>query len=346
MVQRFFGDPLQQFRQPEDLRWYDVMQVCINGHRITARLKSNPEHGRDYCPDCGARTVSKCGKCSGDIPGYYHVPNVFGPDPDPPTHCDGCGEPFPWHRRKQREKLSPAAQKALEGFERQLERLHRLAADFNPDDLEFIAWRDTTVGLFDRLLAQSPHASRFRQIRFRPSVSDELTADEISPDNMFQRALGAAEQCLLSAIEEIEDFDITVAASGKAEERSIRPGSIQQIFHGPVTIHAQQLAAAEKAVQKLRQTNTDLSRTFGSIAQLLGESQELKGREIREGFEAIEVLSSEMQKAEQNRNWQRILDYAHKLLGVVNSATDIVAKVAPYVPSLSGLIDQAKRLVS
>jgi hypothetical protein len=36
--------------------WYDVMQVCLNGHLITSTLKSSPELGKRHCPDCGDAT--------------------------------------------------------------------------------------------------------------------------------------------------------------------------------------------------------------------------------------------------------------------------------------------------
>lgn len=77
--------------------WYDVMQVCLNGHRITTTLKSSPQHRKEHCPDCGVATISKCQHCQADIQGFYHIPNVFGgPLPNVPAFCHGCGEPYPW----------------------------------------------------------------------------------------------------------------------------------------------------------------------------------------------------------------------------------------------------------
>jgi hypothetical protein len=77
--------------------WYDVMQVCLNGHQITTILISNPQGGRKHCSKCGAATISKCLNCEANIPGYYHVPNVFAFAEDkPPAFCHNCGKPYPW----------------------------------------------------------------------------------------------------------------------------------------------------------------------------------------------------------------------------------------------------------
>jgi len=76
---------------------YDVMQVCLNGHRITATLKVSPQHGKEHCPDCGAATISKCQHCQADMQGYYRVGNVIsGPPPNVRAFCHGCGKPYPW----------------------------------------------------------------------------------------------------------------------------------------------------------------------------------------------------------------------------------------------------------
>jgi len=96
MVKRMFGNPPWYGDEQPDESWYDVMQVCLNGHKITAMLKSSPEYGKQHCPNCGAVTISNCQKCQAEIQGYHHLPNVIGGSTDAPAFCHKCGEPFPW----------------------------------------------------------------------------------------------------------------------------------------------------------------------------------------------------------------------------------------------------------
>lgn len=76
--------------------YYDIAQVCLNGHTITEMAGDHPEHKRDRCEDCGERTICECQKCNESIQGYYHsgVIGIF--EYTPPRFCQKCGEPFPW----------------------------------------------------------------------------------------------------------------------------------------------------------------------------------------------------------------------------------------------------------
>jgi hypothetical protein len=80
----------------DDASWYDVMQVCRNGHKVTALLTSHPEHGKQFCSVCGAASVSKCHKCQADIQGYHHLPGLVGGSTPVPAFCHACGSPYPW----------------------------------------------------------------------------------------------------------------------------------------------------------------------------------------------------------------------------------------------------------
>lgn len=76
---------------------HDVMQVCLNGHRITAYAFTKPEFRQDFCDKCGEATIDKCPACSSSIRGKYHSPNVFvAKDVPVPAYCHGCGKPYPW----------------------------------------------------------------------------------------------------------------------------------------------------------------------------------------------------------------------------------------------------------
>ena len=76
---------------------YDAKQVCLNGHHITDMAKTGST-AKDYCDDCGSETITKCSECGGIIKGKNLDSNVvsIGFEPSIPSHCEHCGEPFPW----------------------------------------------------------------------------------------------------------------------------------------------------------------------------------------------------------------------------------------------------------
>jgi hypothetical protein len=79
--------------------WFDVMQVCLNGHKTAEGLKTWPQHGKQFCSNCGAATISKCQNCQKDIPGFYHAPFNIA-DAVVPVFCQSCGKPYPWTESK------------------------------------------------------------------------------------------------------------------------------------------------------------------------------------------------------------------------------------------------------
>jgi hypothetical protein len=93
---------------------YDVAEVCSNGHVTNTAAKARPQHSQKYCQKCGAATITRCPKCSGDIRGEYRgaVPSLMvgdGSFPAPPF-CVHCGDPFPWTKGK----LEAARELAME----------------------------------------------------------------------------------------------------------------------------------------------------------------------------------------------------------------------------------------
>lgn len=77
---------------------YDVMQVCKQGHKITERYATHPEHRQNYCEVCGSETITSCQECGASIRGNYDVDGVVavGSDKDVPSYCHDCGESYPW----------------------------------------------------------------------------------------------------------------------------------------------------------------------------------------------------------------------------------------------------------
>jgi predicted nucleotide-binding protein len=90
-------DPWTSRRQVKYNDWYDVMQVCENGHIISSMTIEHPDSMKKRCPDCGKPTLTKFQSCNADIPGYHHKVRVasFGPT-EVPAHCHNCGNAFPW----------------------------------------------------------------------------------------------------------------------------------------------------------------------------------------------------------------------------------------------------------
>jgi hypothetical protein len=78
--------------------WYDVAQICLNGHVINEKSKELPERNKKFCDQCGAVTITSCQKCGAPIPGYYHEPGVIRPEAayTAPAFCPHCGASFSW----------------------------------------------------------------------------------------------------------------------------------------------------------------------------------------------------------------------------------------------------------
>jgi diguanylate cyclase (GGDEF)-like protein len=113
---------------------------------------------------------------------------------------------------------------ALELFYKRLEQLVVVSSyDFRHPD--FIAWKDATMGLFQRFLQpESPHLIRFRDLRFRgpaqaarrlpfnyrgplPRSREAVTpADE----EAFHRGCELAERCIKGAIDDIQHFGVYI----------------------------------------------------------------------------------------------------------------------------------------
>lgn len=80
--------------------FYETMQVCLKGHLITERYNSYPQHRKDFCGECGAKTIFRCLQCGENIRGDYIVSGVIGGGrPAVVLHCHKCGNGYPWAKR-------------------------------------------------------------------------------------------------------------------------------------------------------------------------------------------------------------------------------------------------------
>jgi len=75
---------------------YDTAQICRNGHVITESLNDFPNHGKKFCGNCGAETITSCTNCGQPIRGHLRGVVVMAFDIPAPKYCDGCGNPYPW----------------------------------------------------------------------------------------------------------------------------------------------------------------------------------------------------------------------------------------------------------
>lgn len=78
--------------------YYDVQQVCENGHQITDRYNTAPQFRRAFCAQCGANSIHECPSCHTPIKGDYHAEGVVavGFITPVPSHCENCGLAYPW----------------------------------------------------------------------------------------------------------------------------------------------------------------------------------------------------------------------------------------------------------
>ena len=76
---------------------YDVAQICMNGHVITSMAGLYPENKKDFCIQCGEKTIMNCQNCDSPIKGYHDVPGVISfSEYVKPKYCENCGKPYPW----------------------------------------------------------------------------------------------------------------------------------------------------------------------------------------------------------------------------------------------------------
>jgi hypothetical protein len=58
-----------------------------------------PEFCKEFCPNCGAKTVMACPECHTPIPGHYYIPGTFSLDETTvPNNCHACGSAYPWRQ--------------------------------------------------------------------------------------------------------------------------------------------------------------------------------------------------------------------------------------------------------
>jgi hypothetical protein len=93
--------PTQSGNEEEREMEYDVMEVCLNGHKITGSVKSEPFRHENFCKECGEKTISACQSCNSAMRGDRHIRgnrHFAGQtiSADLPRYCIECGSAYPW----------------------------------------------------------------------------------------------------------------------------------------------------------------------------------------------------------------------------------------------------------
>ena len=79
------------------MAFYRTAQICLNGHMINDSYEKYPESNKNFCPQCGAKTITQCPSCGAKIHGYYDCDVVVvGSETPVESYCYNCGEPYPW----------------------------------------------------------------------------------------------------------------------------------------------------------------------------------------------------------------------------------------------------------
>lgn len=83
--------------------YYDIAQICLNGHLINSKARRYSLHNQKFCAQCGAATIMDCPNCKSPIRGRYEAQGIFvvgASDIEIPAFCLECGQAYPWTKVK------------------------------------------------------------------------------------------------------------------------------------------------------------------------------------------------------------------------------------------------------
>lgn len=133
---------------------FATAQICNNGHIVNIDTDNHPECNRNFCPECGMKTIIACPSCNAPIKGLHFKtetyqttrPGVYvlgqsrvkttsqnvpvNPDDifNVPAYCHNCGQPYPWT-----ESLLQEADTIIDSFDELTEEQRKLLKDKFPD---------------------------------------------------------------------------------------------------------------------------------------------------------------------------------------------------------------------
>ncbi len=234
-------------------------------------------------------------------------------------------------------KFESSQDKAVRLLNAQLKELQTVR-DLSGADPAFTAWFDTTASILKRFLSPTaPYLERFVEIPFVSQIGNQRP--------IFAAGCRTADATIRAALREIQEFGVHIGRDEPVGKD--RTGGVHQTFHGPVTIQTQAIAT-DNAIQRINHAG-DMGGDFGAmlkdIAAIYQQSEELRGREIKEGLAAIEGLASEAQKDPRQRNWKSMIESGEKVLDISAKASDLAQKLAPYTLTIIGMVKKAKHML-
>jgi hypothetical protein len=147
-----------------------------------------------------------------------------------------------------------------------------------------------------------------------------------------------ADACLKGAIERIRVIGLKEDEPAAPAKPARARGGITQYISGNVN----QAIATDRATQNVGHVGPSGS-SLDEIVNLLQHSYELTRRQMEDAFGVAQQLEAEVKKPEGSKNWKSIAEWGNTLLGIVGKATDLTEKLAPHLPWLTQLIEQAMR---
>jgi len=247
-------------------------------------------------------------------------------------------------------QLEPYEQEAIGHLENQISELTAIRANAeqaHANSAAFIGWKSHTTDLLAHYIPSSSEVFRkFSGLSFRSNV---MTTDYPGArihrgpgrDDLEKFAADAdiATACLQRAIKNVQTFRITKDEPAPVKAaRSREPRSLTQVFTGPVN----QAIAMDRANQSVGHVGPS-GNTIAEILDLIQQSYELTRREMEDAIRAAKQIDTEVTKPETSRNWKSIAEWGNTLLGIAGKATDLTEKLAPHLPWIASLIEQATR---
>jgi predicted nucleotide-binding protein/predicted RNA-binding Zn-ribbon protein involved in translation (DUF1610 family) len=170
-----------------DERFYDTMQVCLNGHQITSMADTYPEHTKKRCPDCGAETITTCPNCKANIQGYFHIPGVANLGGTAiQVHCHECGSAYPWtvNGKKKQEKNKTESILTLEIF---------VVHGHDEEMKQATARTLAKLNLKPIILHEQPNQGHTLIEKFEKNADVQFVIVLLSPDDMAYSSSNSAE---------------------------------------------------------------------------------------------------------------------------------------------------------
>jgi len=161
----------------------------------------------------------------------------------------------------------------------------------------------------------------------------------------FAEDCKTAEGTIKAVVKHIEEFGVHSGHDAGRPVGSVRGGGVRQTFNAPVSLN--QAIAADNATQNVGHLGGAMAigASLEQIRGLFEQSQDLTQGQVREGLLAVDALSLQIQTPEHQRNWKSVLDYGQMVLTLADKATDLVHKLAPFLPSVVALVQNAKHVL-